>query len=322
MPFFDLPLEQLYVYKPERSEPADFDAFWRRTLEETRQHPLNPQFTRVDFGLKLFDTYDVTFAGFGGQSVKGWFTRPAGSTTPLPCVVEYIGYGGGRGLPIDWLTYPSAGYAYLVMDTRGQGSTWLPGDTPDANGEYSPHFPGFMTLGIRKPETYYYRRVFTDGVRAVEAARSFDGVDASRTVVTGGSQGGGITIAVTGLLPDVAVSMPDKPFLCHFRSAVGKTDAFPYQEIVKYLGAHRGAVDEVFDTLDYFDGVNFAARARARTLYSAAQMDTITPPSTIFAAYNQVTAEKDIRIYPFNEHEGGASHHTLEKLRLLASLWG
>src|SRR5690606_24034247 len=100
------------------------------------------------------------------------------------------------------------------------------------------------------------------------------------------------------------------------------TDAFPYQEIVKYLGAHRGAVDEVFRTLDYFDGVNFAARARARTLYSAAQMDMITPPSTIFAAYNQVTAEKDIRVYPFNEHEAGASHHTLEKLKLLASLWG
>jgi cephalosporin-C deacetylase len=322
MPFFDLSLEQLRAYKPERSEPADFDAFWRKTLDETRQHALDPRFVPVDFGLKLFETYDVTFAGFGGQPVKGWFIRPAGSTEPLPCVVEFIGYGGGRGFPIHWLTYPSAGYALLVMDTRGQGSAWLHGDTPDGNGDYSPHIPGFMSLGIRQPETYYYRRVFTDGVRAVEAARSHEGVDASRIALTGGSQGGGITIAVTALVPDVAVSMPDVPFLCHFRSAVGKTDNHPYQEIVRYLSVHRDQVDAVFHTLDYFDGVNFAARGQARSLYSTALMDMTCPPSTVFAAYNQVTAEKDIRVYRFNEHEGGASHHTLEKLKLLRSLWG
>jgi cephalosporin-C deacetylase len=321
MPFFDLSLEQLYEYKPARSEPADFDAFWQRTLNEARQHPLNAQFTPVDYGLSMLETYDVTFSGFGGHPVKGWFLRPKEQTAPLPCVVEYIGYGGGRNFPTNWLLWPSTGYAHLVMDTRGQGSAWSPGDTPDLGGVYDPHIPGFMTLGIRSPETYYYRRVYTDAVRAVEAAQSHPGVDASRIAVTGGSQGGGITIAASGLMPDVAVSMPDVPFLCHFRTAVGKTDSFPYQEIVKYLSIHRDQAETAFSTLDYFDGVNFAARTKARSLYSAGLMDQICPPSTVFAAYNHVPAPKDINVYWYNEHEGGGPHHSVEKVKFVKALW-
>jgi cephalosporin-C deacetylase len=146
-------------------------------------------------------------------------------------------------------------------------------------------------------------------------------VDTSRIAVTGGSQGGGITIAVSGLVPDVAVSMPDVPFLCHFRVAVGKEEQYPYQEIVKYLSIHRDAIDIVFNTLDYFDGVNFAARTQARTLYSAGLMDRICPPSTVFAAYNQVPAPKEIKVYPYNEHEGGGAYHTIEKIKFLNGLW-
>ncbi|MCZ2096972.1 MAG: acetylxylan esterase, partial [Anaerolineae bacterium] len=73
MAFFDYSLEELQKYRPAREEPSDFDAFWSATLAEARQHPLNAQFERVDYGLRLFDTYDVTFAGYGGQPIKGWF---------------------------------------------------------------------------------------------------------------------------------------------------------------------------------------------------------------------------------------------------------
>ena len=47
---------------------------------------------------------------------------PHAVTGALACVVEFIGYGGGRGLPHEWLDWSAAGYAHLVMDTRGQGS--------------------------------------------------------------------------------------------------------------------------------------------------------------------------------------------------------
>lgn len=318
MAFFDLPLEELRQYKPERNEPEDFDAFWKRTLAESEAYPLNTVFEQVDFHTKLFDCFDVTFNGYHGQPIKGWFILPAGTKEPQPCVVEYIGYGGGRGFPIDWLLWPAAGYATLVMDTRGQGSSWKHGDTPDIQDVgSSPHYPGYMTMGVLEPDTYYYRRVFNDAVRAVEAAGSHPLVDKERIAITGGSQGGGITLAVAGLVQEVKVAMPDVPFLCHFRRNFQITDGYPYQEIAKYLVQHRDKVDTVFRTLSYFDGVNFAARAKALALFSIGLMDEICPPSTVFAAYNHYQGEKEIKVWEFNHHEGGASHQNLEKLAFL-----
>ncbi len=199
MAFFDLSFDELQRYLPPREEPPDFDAFWQATLEEARMHPLDVHFEPYDAGLATVETFDVTFRGYGGQPIKGWLLLPRHVSHPLPAVVEYIGYGGGRGFPTDWLLWSAAGYAHLVMDTRGQGSAWLKGDTPDPEPEGSnPHHPGFMTRGIVSPYTYYYRRVFTDAVRAVEAARAHPAIDAGRIAVTGGSQGGGIALAVAG----------------------------------------------------------------------------------------------------------------------------
>ena len=319
----DLPLDQLQNYRPERDEPADFDVFWRETLDTARQVPLNATFEAVDYGLTNLETFDVTFQGYGGQPIKGWLQLPRHRLGPLPCIVEFIGYGGGRGFPSDWLLWPSAGYAHLVMDTRGQGSAWLKGDTPDLEVDgANPFYPGFMTRGVLQPKTYYYRRVFTDAVRAVEAAMSHPAIDSRRVGVTGGSQGGGIALAVSGLMPEIQVCLPDVPFLCHYRRATEITDAHPYQEIAKYLNTQRDKETAVFNTLAYFDGVNFAARAKAEALFSVALMDEICPPSTVYAAYNYYTGPKEIRIWRYNHHEGGGNYQVQEKIKFLRSKWG
>jgi cephalosporin-C deacetylase len=209
------------------------------------------------------------------------------------------------------------------MDTRGQGSIWSPGDTPDPEPEGSnPQSPGFMTRGVLDPVTYYYRRVFTDAVRAVEAARSHPAVDGAHIAVTGGSQGGGIALAVAGLVPDLTAALPDVPFLCHYRAASGITDADPYREITRFLQVHRADVDRVFRTLSYFDGVNFSARARARALFSVGLMDEVCPPRTVFAAYNHYAGPKEIRVWPYNHHEGGQTYQVEEKLKFLHGVLG
>jgi cephalosporin-C deacetylase len=327
MALFDKPLEELRTYTPAREEQGDFDAFWSDTLAMSRNHDLNAQFVPVASGLRTLEVFDVTYSGYCGQPVKGWLILPAERAQPLPVVVEYIGYGGGRGLALDWLLYASAGYAHFVMDTRGQGSAWSKGDTPDPESDGgNPQYPGFMTRGVLDPKTYYYRRVFTDAIRAVEAAMGHEWVDEMRVAVTGGSQGGGIALAVAGLSPGVLddavkVALPDVPFLCHYRRATEIVDTHPYQEIVRFCKVQRDRVDDVFRTLSYFDGVNFAARATAQALFSVALMDEICPPSTVFAAYNHYQGPKDIRIWPFNEHEGGQSFQNVEKVKLLHQLW-
>ncbi|MFD9904410.1 acetylxylan esterase [Streptomyces sp. NPDC059063] len=305
MPHFDLPLEELRRYRPELPEPEDFDAFWEKTLSAAREHDLDARFERVDAALASVDVFDVTYAGFGGHPVKGWLLLPAGASEPLPAVVEYIGYGGGRGLPHERLLWSAAGFAHFIMDTRGQGSGGSVGDTPDPVGS-APAYPGFVTRGVEDPHDYFYRRVFTDAVRAVEAVRSHPLVDAARVAAVGDSQGGGITLAVGGLVPDLAAICPNVPFLCDFPRAATLTSRHPYKEIALYLSARRGREEQVFRTLSYFDGVHFAARGGAPALFSAALEDETCPPSTVFAAFNSYAgSERSMEVYQFNDHEGG-----------------
>ena len=321
MTWFDLPREELERYRPERREPADFDAFWASTLADARRHPVDLALEPVDVRLPLLDVADATFRGFDGQPIRAWFMLPRAREGRLPVVVQFIGYGGGRGLPHDWLLWPTAGYATLVMDTRGQGSTWSPGATPDRwDDGNDPQYPGFLTRGIRDPSSYYYRRLYTDAVRAVEAARWHPDVDPRRTIVAGNSQGGGIAQAVAALVPDVRAALIDVPFMCDIERAITITDVLPYSELARYLAIHRDKVDEALRTISYVEGMNFASRATVPALFSVGLTDLITPPSTVFAAYNHYAGPKEIRVWPYSGHDAGNLHHKVEQLAFLDGL--
>lgn len=317
MPFFDLSGDQLVNYRSSAQAPADFDAFWAETLAETAGFPLDAVFEPIDVGLPLVEVFDVTFSGFGAHPIKGWFIKPLGVGAGLTGIVRYIGYNGGRGFPHEHLLWPATGRAVLVMDTRGQGGGWSRGVTADPVGS-DPAHAGYMTRGIRDPHAYFYRRVFTDAVRAVEAMRTRPEVDPDRIVAMGGSQGGGITLAVSGLVPGLRAVMPDVPFLCDFPRAVGLTTRDPYGEINRYLALHRDTVEAAFRTLSYFDGIHFAARATAPALFSVALMDDVCPPSTVYAAFNAYAGPKSIERYTFNNHEGGGPFQEERQIRWLA----
>ena len=328
MPIFDLPLPELRRYRPDVTEPADFDDFWRRTLAEVGEHPLGVTSSKVPTRLALVDTYDVSFAGFGGQPVRAWLTVPAGTREPLPAVVQYHGYSGGRGLPHMATAYALAGWAHVSMDTRGQGwSTGGGSSTPDLTAEAGlTHAAGFMTAGITDPHAYYYRRVYTDALRVLQAAREHPLVDPDRVGVTGASQGGGISIAAAGLAAMAGIELAgvatDVPFLCHFARALEIAGDGPYLEIIRYLAGWRDHADAAYATLGYVDGVNLARRATAPALFSVGLMDPICPPSTVFAAFNHYgggrSVDKDIVVYPHNEHEGGEDYQMAARLEWFA----
>jgi cephalosporin-C deacetylase len=320
MAFVSMDLPDLLKHRPERNEPDDFAAFWADTLGQARAVPAALEAVAVQTGLTTVTVEDVAFPGFGGQAVRGWLVRPRGVEGPLPAVVSYVGYGGGRGLAHDHLLWASAGYAQLVMDTRGQGGTWSVGDTPDEGPGAGPAHPGSMTRGVLDPATYYYRRLYTDAVRAVDAVRTHPGVDPARVVVAGHSQGGGLALAVAGLVPDLAGVVADAPFLQNIRRATEITDAFPYKEVADFCMVHRDKVEAVFSTLSYFDGLNFAARATAPALYSVGLMDDVCPPETVYASYNHYLGPKEISVYSYNGHESGGSHHVPVALAFAASV--
>ena len=339
MPLFDLPLAQLRSYSSDVTPPEDLRQFWDATIREARAFPLDASFEPVDNYLSVIDTFDVTFAGYGGAPVRGWLHLPAHreAGAALPVVVQYVGYSGGRGLVNQDTRWAQAGYAHFIMDTRGQGYGGTLGDTPDPHpsaGDVA--HAGLMTRGLASREDYYYRRVYVDAFRAVEAAQSHPAVDPSKVVLAGVSQGGGIVVATAGLaagrLDGVIAALPDVPFLQDFPRAIDITPRGPYPEIAQFLARHRDRYDAALAVLRYFDGVNLARWATAPALYSAAQMDDICPPSTVFASFNAygsgtagssgTGADKEIEVYRFNNHEGGQEHHWIRQLLFLRKILG
>jgi cephalosporin-C deacetylase len=310
MPWFDLPLEQLRNYRTETAEPPEIDLWWQLRLDQARTQARPPKLTRYEADIYgPVEVYDAEFSGAGGDRIRAWYLQAAGAHEQTPVVVKFIGYGGGRGLPAEHALLPALGYSVFVMDTRGQGGRWATGATGDQQEGRSggPENARVMTRGIGRPEDYYYTRLFTDAALAAETASELSG--APRVAVTGSSQGGGLALACAALVPQVvAVCHADVPFLCDIQRAITLAPEAPYTEVAEFLAHNVDLIPAALDTLRYVDCALLARRITARCLLSVGLMDTICPPSTVFAAYNEITSGKDISVHPFTGHEVPTAH--------------
>ena len=93
----------------------------------------------------------------------------------------------------------------------------------------------------------------------------------------------------------------------------------PYTELVTYLAMHPELDEPARLTLRHVDNALLASRIRARTLISVALRDTITPPSTVFAAYNAITAPKEIVVLPYADHSQVPTSHAERQLAAFAT---
>ncbi|HEX4207982.1 MAG TPA: alpha/beta fold hydrolase [Ktedonobacteraceae bacterium] len=312
----DMPLAELQQYTPELTAQDDFMAFWQQNMAASDDQPLNATLEAYDYPVERASVYKVRYDGFGANTrVAGWYLVPK---HPLiidgrtPAIVFYHGYSASKGLPVQYLSWALQGYIVFAVDTRGQN-----GDTPDNNHYESGAVLGCMTRGILDPYSYYYRFAYMDCVRAVDFVRSRPEV--GPIVVTGGSQGGGLTIVVAALAKDkgIVAAMPAVPYLCHFQRAVAMFSEGPYQELVNYWKQYPQRVEQSYRTLSYFDGMNFAPHITCPVLLAVSLLDTICPPSTGFAVYHHLTCEKELKLYPYNGHEGGGANQDEEKFRFL-----
>jgi cephalosporin-C deacetylase len=301
MPWFDLPLEQLREYRTETAEPPDLDLWWQQRLEQARAAAREPVLTRYEAELYApVEVFDAEFSGADGDRIRAWYLRPAGAHGQTPVVVKFIGYGGGRGVSTEHALLPALGYSVFVMDTRGQGGRWTIGATGPENAQV-------MTRGIGRPEDYYYTRLFTDAAMAVETASMLAG--APRVAVSGHSQGGGLALATAALVPQVvAVCHADTPFLCDIQRGITLAPEAPYTEVPEFLAHHLELIPAALNTLRYVDCALLARRITARCLLSVGLMDTICPPSTVFAAYNEIISGKEISVHPFSDHTVPTAH--------------
>lgn len=313
--FTDMSETELENFRPQVRNPQDFEDFWVRTLDSARREtPAQLQMQPAESPIRTLEFWDVEFPGFNADPIKGWLAGTPGFTEGkyLPVVVEYLGYGVGRGIPGEKMFWPSAGYVHFIMDSRGQGGDCgTGGSTPDPHPA-PPHAFGFFTQGVETPDTYYYRRLITDAFRAVDAVQTLPFIDPKQIFVAGASQGGTLAVCVGALHSAVRAALSDLA-LGNVMHGIGRNDHMPYREFQRYLRAYPDRYHQVEATLSYFDAVNFARRAQHPAYFSVSLSDEYVPPSCTYSIVNEWAGEKRLEVYPFNEHDNPNMHHLLKQ---------
>jgi len=326
----DMPLEQLKTYTGRNPRPDDFDAFWDRALAELRaadpQLEMTPHDIGADAGAECFALW---FTGVRGARIHAQYLRPAvkgkaarhpqgvaerhpqgvaerhpqGVAERHPAVVLFHGYSGNAGSWTDKLTWTSLGFSVAAMDCRGQG-----GQSQDAGGVKGTTLRGHIIRGLDDgPDNLMFRHIYLDAARLAGIVMAMPEVDPARVGCTGGSQGGGLTIACAALEPRIKRAFPVYPFLCDYQRVWEMDLAKDAYEELRYwfrsFDPQHRREREVFTRLGYIDNQHLAPRIRAEVRMATGLMDTVCPPSTQFAAYNRMGCPKSMLLYPDFGHE-------------------
>lgn len=305
MPVLDMPLEKLYEYQGVNPKPADFEEYWDNTLAELDK--IDPQVTITpakEFRAINADCFDLYFTGLGGARVYSKYLRPKNIKGKCPVILMFHGYSASSGDWADKTVYTNAGFIVLAMDARGQG-----GKSQDNLVTQGNTFKGNIIRGLDdKPENLMFRYIYSDTAMLARIAATLDDVDTDKIYAAGGSQGGALTLACASLAPDIIKKIaPTFPFLCDFKR-VYEMDLLKdaYDEInyyIRHFAPTIEKIDAIWQKLGYIDLQFLAPRIKAETLWSVGLLDSVCPPSTQFAAYNKITAKKELIIYPIHGHE-------------------
>jgi cephalosporin-C deacetylase len=300
---FDMPWEQLQTYRGCNPKPKDFDAFWDRSLKEMEAIEPELELVPSPFQAPFAECFDMYFTGVGGARIHAKLLRPKNAPEPHPALLQFHGYTGNAGDWFDKLGYVAAGFTVAALDCRGQG-----GQSEDVGGVKGTTMRGQIIRGLDgPPEKLLFREIYLDTAQMARLVMAMPEVDPKRVGATGGSQGGGLTLACAALTPEIRIAAPVFPFLTDYKRFWQMdltTDA--YMEIKTYFRQFdplHEREEEIFTKLGYIDVQFLAPRIRAKVFMVTSLMDTVCPPSSQFAAYNKITSEKSLCVYPDFGHE-------------------
>ena len=304
MPILDMPLEKLREYRGVNPRPQDFDAYWDESLQEMHGIAPDPEYREAEFQAPGVHCQDLFFTGVGGARVHARLVCPPEDGKKHPALLMFHGYTGAAPDFFSMLPYAYAGFYVAALEVRGQG-----GVSECPNSLAGPTVYGQLINGVNDadPKALFFRSVYLDTAELAGVLMSMPQVDEARVGATGGSQGGGLTLACAALEPRIALAAPTMPFLSDYRRVWDMDlDDLAYIGLRKYFRVFdplHEKEEEIFYKLGYVDVQNLSPRIKARVLMATGLMDVVCPPSTQFAAYNKITSPKQSLIYPDYGHE-------------------
>lgn len=304
MDLLDAKVKEFSEYFPPLTKRDDFDAFWEETISHTKNVPMNPTWVKTDYPTDNVTVYDISYNGFDETRINGWYIVPSFlKKDKYPCIIIYHGFNGSRETPTVFMNWVMMGMAVIAVDCREQGGI---------TGNCAKYSTGMVTnvtsKGVLDKNEYYYRAVYMDCLKAIDFAEACREVDMDRIVIKGSSQGGALGMAICALDSRPKIGLFGVPSNSNIEKRIeGRHGSFT--SVNDYLQKYPDKVDQVYETLSYFDIMNMADRIKCHVYAFVGLADQVCPAKYYFASYNRIKSEKQIALYPFNGHDGARAFH-------------
>lgn len=290
------------AFEPEKIEPtikrpADFEKFWSTVIKEVRDIPLDAKMTLLDEKCtKDYNVYQVDYLNneFKSRSY-GLLTVPT-KEGKYAAVIRFPGagvhpLGGNLKLAKDVITLDVYIHPFPITWDRAFYD----------NLKASPYID-YKFLGVQNRDTYYFKKVISGCLKAVDVIYSLPQFDGKNLASWGSSQGGALSIMTTALDKRIKMLVVLCPAMCdHTGYLNNRAGGWPH-----FFGGSNKKIynnQKVLETLPYYDVVNFARMITVPGFYSWGFNDETTPPTSFYSAYNVIKANKQVFIIPDGKHK-------------------
>jgi cephalosporin-C deacetylase-like acetyl esterase len=284
--------------KPYTKNPADFDSFWKRNLDEARKTPIHVESKRVEaYCTDGTDMYLLKIKTDSHHYVYGYLSKPK-ATGKHPVVLCPPGAGIKTiKEPMRNMYYAQNGFIRLEMEIHGLN----PEMTAEQFKEITTAFDyenGYLTNGLDDKDNYYMKHVYVACVRALDYLCSLPEWDGRNVFVQGGSQGGALSLITAGLDPRVTACVANHPALADMAGYLdNRAGGYPHFNRLKGM-----LTPQKVEAMAYYDVVNFARRITCPVFLTWGYNDNVCPPTTSYIVWNVITAPKESLVTPVNEH--------------------
>nr|WP_321233990.1 acetylxylan esterase [uncultured Psychroserpens sp.] len=287
-------------YEP-KEKPDDFDQFWDDTLTELGT---TVRYEVIKDSIVEDQKWTLNkIKSFQDVSFYAWVAEPLGDGE-YPVKIKFSGFGRGNNsvsnIPHKWFLKNEESIN-MVVDIRGQGLS-----------TEQIQFKGYLTKGLTDKNNYVYRGAYMDAVKSVDFIAEHPKSDGN-IIVTGGSQGGALSIVATALNPKVTMSIIGFPFLTDmYHYDRGK---WPMNILLRESNKKEIDLDDLLETLSYFDIINFAEKIDTPVFLRTQEIDTITPKEGAIKFFERIKSDKkEIYIENCEGHGCSSKSEVADKL--------
>jgi len=284
--------------QPAVKYPADFLDFWKTAKEELSKLPLDARMTLLpERCTEKTNVYQVNIQNYrDGSPVRlyGILCVPK-KEGKYPALLRVPGAGvrpyGGE------IAMAERGMITLEIGIHGIPVNMDPSVYLNLGAGA---LAGYWAYNLDDKDRYYFKRVYLGCVRANDFIFSLPQFDGQNLAVTGGSQGGALSIVTAGLDPRVKFLGAYYPALSDMAGYLqNRAGGWPHIFDKNNLRNH---IETKINTASYYDVVNFARQIKVPGVYTWGYNDETCPPTSMHPAYNVIPGPKELWLYQETGH--------------------